>query len=135
MNGWLNKWEIIFRLWLTAPERHIKGENFSTNTTNLTLKDTTLGLYELEGDLISLLVSSVLFCSPSNLRGFNMIYLDQLMPFRMQRGKAMVAFLAKGEGNGGFPRQGGRQWCPSKARGKAMVSFQGKGEGNGGLPS
>ena len=109
MNGWLNKWEIIFRLWLTAPERHIKGENFSTNTTNLTLKDTTLGLYELEGDLISLLVSSVLFCSPSNLRGFNMIYLDQLMPFRMQRGKAMVAFLAKGEGNGGFQRQGRRQ--------------------------
>ena len=98
------------------------------------LKETTLGLYELEGDLISLLVSSVLFCSPSNLRGFNMIYLDQLMPFRMQRGKAMVAFLAKGEGNGGFPRQGGRQWCPFKARGKAMVSFQGKGEGHGGLP-
>ena len=57
------------------------------------LKETTLGLYELEGDLISLLVSSVLFCSPSNLRGFNMIYLEQLMPFSD----------AEGEGNGGLP--------------------------------
>ena len=44
----------------------------------------------------------------------------------------MVALIDKGEGNGGFPRQGQRQWCPSKARGKAMVSFQGKGEGNDG---
>ena len=63
-----------------------------------------------------------------------MIYMDQLMPFRMQRGKAMVAFLVKGEGCGGLPRQGGRQRCPSKARGKAMVAFQGKWEGHGGPP-
>ena len=55
------------------------------------------------------------------------------MPFRMQRGKAMVAFLVKGEGCGGLPRQGGRQWWPLKARGKAMVAFLGKGEGHGGL--